>query len=70
MVFINECMQSYLLSAALMFMESIMAFTVSVICLALIVWCSNFVFTADCEIHSCGVQVTTHYCDPLQTSQE
>lgn len=34
-------------------MASIMFFTVSIICLALIVCCSNLVFTADCEIHSC-----------------
>lgn len=44
---------TYLFSAAAMFMASIMFFTVSIICLALIVCCSNLVFTADCEIHSC-----------------
>lgn len=44
---------TYLFSAAATFMASIMFFTVSIICLALIVCCSNLVFTADCEIHSC-----------------
>lgn len=44
---------THLFSAASMLMASMMALTVSVICLALIVCCSNFVFTADCEIHSC-----------------
>lgn len=45
-------------SAASMLMASMMVLTFSMICLALIVCCSNFVFTADCEIHSC--EATTH----------
>lgn len=40
-----------------------MSLTFSVICLALIVCCSNFVFTADCEIHSCEATTHTGYCD-------
>lgn len=49
---------THLFSAASMLMASMMFLTFSVICLALIVCCSNFVFTADCEIHSC--EAITH----------
>lgn len=49
---------NHLFSAASMLMASMMLLTFSVICLALIVCCSNFVFTADCEIHSC--EAITH----------
>lgn len=49
---------THLFSAASMLMASMMLLTFSVICLALIVCCSNFVFTADCEIHSC--EAITH----------
>lgn len=44
---------AHLFSAASMLIASMMFLTFSVICMALIVCCSNFVFTADCEIHSC-----------------
>lgn len=49
---------THLFSAASMLMASMMLLTFSVICLALTVCCSNFVFTADCEIHSC--EAITH----------
>lgn len=51
-------LDTHLFSAASMLMASMMLLTFSVICLALIVCCSNFVFTADCEIHSC--EAITH----------
>lgn len=55
---------THLLSAAAMLIWSMMSLTVSVICFALIVCCSNFVFTAECEIHSCEFMHThTRYCD-------
>lgn len=44
-----------------------MPLTVSVICFAVIVCCSNFVFTADCEIHSC--EAITHYCDGVSRAR-
>lgn len=43
---------THLCSCAAMCTESIMRRRASEICLALTVCCSNFVFTADCEIHS------------------
>lgn len=49
---------THLFSAASMLMASMMLLTFSAISLALIVCCSNFVFTADCEIHSC--EAITH----------
>ena len=51
---------THLFSAASMLMLSMIPWTVSMICLALIVCCSNFVFTADCEIHSCEAIIHTH----------
>lgn len=54
---------AHLFSAASMLMASMMSLTFSVICLALIVCCSNFVFTADCEIHSCEAMTHTGHCD-------
>lgn len=62
---------TYLFSAAATFMVSIMFFTVSIICLALIVCCSNLVFTADCEIHSCEGPKPQHITAiPCQHNQE
>lgn len=62
---------TYLFSAAATFMASIMFFTVSIICLALIVCCSNLVFTADCEIHSCEGPKPQHITAiPCQHNQE
>ena len=62
---------TYLFSAAATFMASIMSFTVSIICLALIVCCSNLVFTADCEIHSCEGPKPQHITAiPCQHIQE
>ncbi len=44
---------AHLCSWAAMCTESIIRRRASEICLALIVCCSNLVFTADCEMHSC-----------------